>query len=61
MFWQNFFITMPRFLIVVFISGRKAVVPLITILESYEWSEVVYMVRGTKAEVSLTPYTFSRK
>jgi hypothetical protein len=41
---------MTGFLNVVFISGRKAVVqvPIITVLESYEMSEVIYTVRSTK-------------
>jgi hypothetical protein len=46
----------------IFISDRKAViqVPTVTVLGSYERSEILYMVRSTKAEVPLTPYTFSR-
>jgi hypothetical protein len=53
---------MTGFLNVVFISGRKAVVqiPIITVLESYERSEVLFMVRSTKAEAPLPHYTFSR-
>jgi hypothetical protein len=50
---------MTGFLNVVFISGRNSVVqvPIITVLESYEKPEVLYMVRITKAEVPHTSYT----